>query len=282
MPAARKRQRKSKLGLPGADAAALPSMPVTQQRQRESNLGRAREMAAQALAIGIGICLAALLLSGRLRPPVAAKGSQIVVGTRDKIYYFRPATADVARALGEALKSIGYLTDNGAVVTLSKGAKGAVVSFRVKEGAWNKRDTLLRYEGIGGHIAAPLGGYPVRIRLTDAKLKPRREIVVGRIFVVNRDQIYYCGSATEAEASALGRVLIAVHYLTGLGTTVVLSKEDATMLSFVVNEAAWTRPEAFAAMQSLVRGAAASVGGLPVTLRLVNREWHLEREAQIQ
>jgi hypothetical protein len=239
-------------------------------------------MAGYGLAIGIGICLAALILSGRLRPPAGTKGSKIVIGTQDKIYYFRPETEDVARALGEALKSIGYLTDKGAVVTLSKGAKGAVVSFRVKEGGWNQRATLLDYEAIGGRIAAPLGGYPVKIRLTDAKDKVRREIVVGRISAGNRDEIYYCGSATKADAEALGRALVAVHYFTGQGGAVVLSKENITMLSFVVNEAAWTRPEAFAAMQSLARRAAASVGGLPVTLRLLNRTWELQREAWIQ
>lgn len=73
-----------------------------------------------------------------------------------------------------------------------------------------------------------------------------------------------------------------MHYFTGLGAAVVLSKEDRTVLSFVVNEAAWTQPEDFAAVRNLVRRTAAAVGGLPVTLRLLNRAWEHQREVWIQ
>jgi hypothetical protein len=228
------------------------------------------------------IYMAAMLLSGNLHPPGPATRSKVVIGTRDQIYYFHPATANIARGLGEALKTAGYFKDNGADVTLSKGVKGAVVSFVVTEGAWNRREVIFAFEAIGQHIAGPLGGYPVKIRLTDVQRQLRREITVGRIAPGGLDEIYYCGSATEAYAQALAKALQASRFFLGRGATVWLSKEDGVTLTFVVTEAAWTRPEAFASFQNLARQVAESVGGLPVTLRLVNAGLETQREDLIQ
>jgi hypothetical protein len=184
--------------------------------------------------------------------------------------------------LGEALKAVGFFKDHGGDVTLSRGFMGPVVSFVVKDGAWNQREVILSFEAIGQYIARPLGGYPIKVRLTDEQRKVRREIAVGRFAAVGKDEIYYCGSATKANAEALGKALQASRFFNGQGATVWLSKEDSTTLAFVVTEGAWTRPEVFASYQSLARQAAASVGGLPVTIRLVDAKLAPKREALIR
>ena len=63
------------------------------------------------------------------------------------------------------------------------------------------------------------------------------------------------------------------------GFLVLLSKEDATAVSFVVDDGAWNNPATVNDFEILLRGTASSVGGLPVTLRLLSSpslETHLE------
>ena len=50
----------------------------------------------------------------------------------------------------------------------------------------------------------------------------------------------------------------------------VLSRNEGTAISFLVNDGVWDRPDAVAGFERLVRKVAPSVGGLPVQLRLVD------------
>jgi hypothetical protein len=60
-----------------------------------------------------------------------------------------------------------------------------------------------------------------------------------------------------------------------------LAKGDATSISFVVDDGVWDRPEAVAAFGQLVRRVAPAVGGLPVTLRLLNAAMEPKKESVI-
>jgi hypothetical protein len=97
-----------------------------------------------------------------------------------------------------------------------------------------------------------------------------------------RDEVYYFDSATKADAEALGAALKAAEYFTDQGTSVELSKGGRTAISFVVNDGAWERPEIVGAFVRLVRRAAASVGGLPITVRLLDPNMEPHREAAVR
>ncbi|HUP05174.1 MAG TPA: hypothetical protein VMU19_14355 [Bryobacteraceae bacterium] len=231
-----------------------------------------KRIAPYALALGVGIYFLSSLFTGKLTKSGA--NPLVIIGQHDQIYTSHGATADDAKALGMALRGVGFFNDRGAQVILSKGEGGTVVSFASKDGSWDHRETVLAFEEIGRRIAPALGGFPITVRMMDQTKKTRREIVVGKIGIFGKDEVYYLGSAKPAEAVAMGRVLIAGLYLNGAGASVLLSKEAGpgmgTTISFVVYGDTWKKPEAGPAFEGGVRKVAPVVGGLPITLRLVD------------
>ncbi len=153
---------------------------------------------------------------------------------------------------------------------LSKGTAGTVVSFALNDGAWDHPDTVYSFEEIGRRIATSIGGFPIKVRLIDSHRLLHKELTVGKLMVGSRDAVYYLGSATEAEASALAQTLRAAGFLQDQGDAVVLSRNEVTAISFIVNDGVWGRPEAVAGFERLVRKVALSVGGLPIELRLLD------------
>ena len=240
--------------------------------------------ASNLIALVIGLSLLAMVVVWGLRQPSHAnlKYPKIVVGTSDTVYYSHAATQQDATALGAALKTIGFFQDKGANVLLSKGRNGTVVSFVVQEGAWDLPDRILAYEEIGRRIAGPAGGFPIKVRLIDAAQTLHRELSVGKAAVGSRDEVYYFGDATKADAEALGKALKAAAYFTDEGASVELAKGGATAIAFVVSDGAWERPEVAAAFVRLVRRIAPSVGGLPITLRLLSPNMEPERESAVR
>jgi hypothetical protein len=161
---------------------------------------------------------------------------------------------------------------------LSKGTAGTIVSFVVNEGAWDHPATVYSFEEIGRRIAPVVGGFPIQLRLIDAERALRRELTVGRVAIGAKDEVYYFGSASEAEATALGHALQSARFLVDQGASVVLSKGDGTGISFVLDEGAWERPDAVAGFERLVRQVAASVGGLPIRVRLLSPRMEPKKE----
>jgi hypothetical protein len=245
-------------------------MSLARRNKPAPRSGLIRRIAAFALAAGIGIYLVVSLVSGRLTKSVTAVKPLVIIGTNDRVYCFHNATVDDARKLGAALQGVGYFVNRGNEAILSMGPGGTIVSFATKEGAWADRNTVLAFEEIGRRVAVPLGGYPIKVRMIDDTRKVRREIAVAKLPAAGKDEIYYLGSATEAEAQELLLSLAAGMYLSGQGARVLLSKEDGTTLSFVVYGDTWKRPEAMPAFQDLVRRVAPKLGGLPIMLRLVD------------
>lgn len=129
----------------------------------------------------------------------------------------------------------------------------------------------------GGHLASRWIAFGVAIVFL--------AIVFGSIFMVyktkegpkvvigTKDEIYYTGTATLAEAQALGAALQGAHYFQDHGVTVLLDKGTAgASISFVVKDGAWNQPKMMSAFETIGRGVAASVGGLPLQVRLIDND----------
>ena len=221
---------------------------------------------------GIGLLLLATIVTGAIelvqRP--RTKLSRVAIGSHDEVYYYHAATPEEARALGAALQKTGFLNDRGTTVLLSKGTDGTLVSFALNDGAWNHPDTIYSFEEIGRRVATSIGGFPIKVRLIDSHRLLHKELTVGKLAVGSRDGVYYFGSATQADATALAQALRAAGFLQDQGDAVVLSRNEVTAISFIVNDGVWDRPDAVAGFERLVRKVAPSVGGLPVQLRLLD------------
>jgi hypothetical protein len=103
----------------------------------------------------------------------------LTVGANDEIGYSGTATEQEAKALGEQLKSIGYLQDHGTTILLTKGAGGTIVSFVVQDGAWNDADTVAKFEENGKAIAPSVGGPPIKVRMLNTVLRKQKEIPIS-------------------------------------------------------------------------------------------------------
>jgi hypothetical protein len=193
----------------------------------------------------------------------------------------RGVTVADAKALGLALRSAGYFKDKGGEVALSKGPGGAIVSFP-GGGQWNGPDAVYGFEDIGRRIAPSVGGFPITVRLMDARDRVQRSIAVGKLTVNSKDELYYFGSATRADAEVLAQALKDGQYFTDLGAKVLFSKESGKTITFVVNQNAWERPDFFAVFVDVVRRAAPSVGGLPITMRMFDLDMQPQKEMVIQ
>jgi hypothetical protein len=199
----------------------------------------------------------------------------------DEIYYYHSATKTDAERLGRALQGVGFLVGLGSFVRLSKGTSGTVISFVTDDGEGDDPETALVFEELGRRVADSIGGLPIKVRLMDSRWAMRKELSVGKVTVGARDEIYYFGSATAMEAEALGQTLRSARYLVDTGTQVVLSENGGMAISFVVADGAWENPARVRRFERLASVAATSVGGLPITLRLLNSKMQKRKEIAI-
>ena len=101
----------------------------------------------------------------------------------------------------------------------------------------------------------------------------RTGVVIG-----TKDEVFYSGSATKDDAQALGNALKTIGYFTDKGANVFVVKgKDGTIVSFVVADGAWNNPAMVADFEKIAREQAPTVGGLPITLRLVNTSLAVEK-----
>ena len=233
-----------------------------------------KPLASTLFIYGLGLVLLATVVIGAVqlweRP--RSKLTRVRIGTHDEVYYLHAATPEEARALGEALRATGFLNDRGTTVLLSKGTDGTMVSFVLNDGGWDHPGTVYAFEEIGRRVAGSIGGFPIKVRLIDSHRVLHKEVTVGKETIGTRDAVYYFGTATGAQAKAVGEALRGAGFLRDLGSTVVLSKGDTTELSFVVNDGVWERPDAVAGFERLARQVAPAAGGLPIQIRLLNGE----------
>jgi len=210
-------------------------------------------------------------------------GPKVRIGTEGEIYYSGSASRQDAQALGDELQSIKYFTGQGADVLLAKDSSGTTVSFVVRDGYWQAPGMLAKFEEVGREIAPSVGGYPIRIRLLNSNKEEEAQSLIGRVVIGSKDNIYFYGSATEADSRSLGTALQSAGYFVDKGITVLLNKDNGgTTISFVVKDGYWEDSDHMADFEALTRQVASSVGGLPVTLHVVNPELELGKEETIR
>ena len=208
-------------------------------------------------------------------------GRSIDVGANDRVFYGGTATKADAEGLAKGLEQVGLFRRPGMVVLLSKGAGGTSISLAVgkedgpaKSAAWNDPAFLGFVEQTGALVAPSVGGAPLRMLLLNQKGELKKEIKVDTNLLVvgTSDRVFYSGAASEENATALGMSLRSAGYFRDKGGAVLLSKADGrTDVSFVVADGAWDNPAALSAVQAVARQIAASVGGVPFNVHLVDR-----------
>jgi hypothetical protein len=247
-------------------------------------------LASRWAAFGIGMACLALMVALVIGVIFVRNSSKsVTIGTKDDIQYAGQATEKEARALGQALKAEGYLTDRGVTVLLSKGADGVVVSFVVQQGIWDDPNSVAGFKQVAGVAAPAVGGLPIRVRLVDASLAVKKEVTVlpedveKTLTVGANDEIRYSGKATEQDARAVGQALKADGYLQDRGVTVLVSKDaDGVIVSFVVRKGLWDVAKDVANYVVVGRDIAPVVGGLPMRIRLVDSSLDVKREIALR
>jgi hypothetical protein len=245
------------------------------------HLRRGGQLYSRWLASGIGL-IWLTVIAAVFFTAIYVQETKVTIGSKDEVYYSGGSTKDDAKALGAALQRIGYFQDIGTSVLLSKDKSGVVLSCVVKDGMWNQPAMVAGFEEVGREVAPSIGGYPLELHLVNSSRVIMKDLTVGRAVMGTKDEIYYLGSATQAEANGLGQMLKSAGFFQDRGVSVFLSKgDDGTAISFVVAEGAWDSPDYVTEFESLVRQGASSVGGLPITLRLVNSKLETKKVEKI-
>lgn len=106
--------------------------------------------------------------------------------------------------------------------------------------------------------------------------KPKH--VVSKVMAGAKDEVYYSGGATSGDATALGRALTGTGFFNGRGSSVLLSKyKGVTVISFVLGDGAWDRADTAAGFEEIGRRIAASIGGFPIQIHLVDAAWTVHK-----
>lgn len=207
----------------------------------------------------------------------------VFIGTKDQVIYSGIATNADATALGNVLKSSEYFQDRGVSVLLDKGIGSTTISFGVQDGVWNQAGILSSFEELAREVAPAVGGFPIQVHLVDSSGNVEATSMVGEVSFGGSNAVCYEGSATKSEAQALGRQLESMGFFRGNGANVLLAKhEDGTMLGFVVMGNAWNNPTHLGSFETIVREVAPTVGGLPITLRLMDTQLQVKKDELIQ
>jgi hypothetical protein len=251
----------------------------------EEHIARGGQLGSKSAAFGVGI----MTLVG-LVVVVGACISRYqyhriaVIGTKDQVIYSGLATRAEATAAGNMLRSTEYFQDRGSAVLLHKGLGGTVISFVVQDGVWDQAGMLSSFEELAREVAPAVGGLPVQVRLVNSALDVEETSVVGEVRFGGPDGVYYEGSATKAEAQALGQRFESMGFFKGKGANVFLTKhDDGTTLAFVLGvDGAWNNPKVVSSLEAIVRDVAPVVGGLPIDMHLVNTQLQIQKDEVIQ
>jgi hypothetical protein len=210
--------------------------------------------------------------------PAQTPPNAVTIGTKDQVFYSGTATANDATALGSALKNAGYFQDRGVTVLLSKGPGGTVIGFVVQDGAWNQSGTVASFEEIARGVASSVGGLPVQVQLLNSTKTVEKSATVGEVDLGGGDAVIYEGTATQADAQALGQQLKSIGFFQGHGANVFLTKDGGTTLAFVVSDGTWNNPTMVSDFETIVRSVASTVGGLPIDMRLESTTLVVEKD----
>ncbi len=156
-----------------SDEAALP-MPWENPALLES-----MKVIGESVSASVGgppLTIRLLNGKGELKNEVKIDSSQVMIGLRDRVSYSGTASADDARALGQALRNCGVFMDTGAIVHLTKGSGSPVVAFHM--GNAHPREQLLAT--VGARVSRSVGGPPVIVQWLDLDGRVAKELVVKK------------------------------------------------------------------------------------------------------
>jgi hypothetical protein len=103
-----------------------------------------------------------------------------------------------------------------------------------------------------------------------------------KVVIGTKDEVRYSGTATKEQALALGQALKTFGYFTDTGASVLLNKGGSgTIISFVVKAGIWDDWGKVAAFEEIGRDMAASVGGFPLKVRLVDDGLGMKKEMDV-
>jgi hypothetical protein len=236
------------------------------------------------LALG-GAFIAYLVYTGQWQSFASQYGvgqNTVTIGTKDQVIYSGTATQADATALGNALKSAGYFQDRGVSVLLSKGTGGTTIGFVVQDGYWNNAGAISQFDEVARGVASSVGGLPIQVQLLNSTKTVEKSSSVGEVDFGGGDAVIYEGTATQADAQALGNQLKTIGFFEGKGANVFLTKDSGTTIAFVVSDGTWNDASAVSDFETIVRTVAASVGGLPIEMHLVNTTLVVEKDEPIQ
>jgi hypothetical protein len=245
----------------------------------EEHTAQGGQLGTTSAAFGVGIATLAGLVVVAGAVVYAFQSKIVVVGTRDQVIYSGIATKANAIALGNVLDTSEYFQDRGASVLLNKGIGSRTISFVVQNGIWNQAGMLSSFEELAREVAPAVGGLPIQVHLVDSSVDVEATSTVGEVTFDGGDGVYYEGSATKAQAQALGRYFQSDGFFTGKGVNVLLTVHaDGTTLAFPVADGVWNNPSKVGNFEAIVRDVAPMLGGLPIDLHLVNTQVELEED----
>lgn len=243
---------------------------------------RGGQLGSRGTAFWVGVAtLAALVVTVGAVNYVYQYRKIVVIGAKDQVLYSGLATKANAMALGNALKSHEYFQDRGSSVLLNKGFGDATISFVLQEGVWDQPGMLSSFEELSRELAPTVSGFPVQVQLVNTVLAVQATSTVGEVNFDGKDGIYYEGSATRAEAEALGHKFKSIGFFKGKGVNVFLTRhdDDRTLAFVIVRE---VTPRAVSSLEAIVRDVAPTVGGLPINMHLVNPQLEVVKDEVIK
>jgi hypothetical protein len=132
---------------------------------------------------------------------------------------------------------------------------------------------------VGGVALTFAAIIPLALLLTDDDLTKD-----SHIDATQTEQVYYSGNVTKEEAQGVGEALKKTGYFSGtrVGTVRVKRTGKNAVISFVTSEVGWTDPKMEAAFQAVVKEISPAVGGLPIVVRLVDKDLVVKKEFEVK
>lgn len=110
------------------------------------------------------------------------------------------------------------------------------------------------------------------------------QLMGTRLVISGNEAVNYSGTATEAQARALGEALTRVGYFgNGNEIDVLFNKSDSeTTLSFVVSTEGYTDPVYEAQFRFITEHVAYAIGGVPINVRLLSSNLNTKKEFKVE
>jgi hypothetical protein len=111
-----------------------------------------------------------------------------------------------------------------------------------------------------------------------------QKLMMGtRLKINDRESVNYSGKANEAEARSLGEKLQEIGFFGGdTEKDVLLNKTDrATTVSFIIESGKWNDAEIVADIERVGRQIATSIGGPPITIKLMDDHLNTKKVLEI-